>query len=472
MPAMTAIDHCVAMTWHHLPMHPLPTPFSLDLIAMPADPTTGRVVVGYSGGLDSSVLLHRLACDPEMRARGLSAIHVHHGLHSAADDWAKQCSDVCEELGVPLQRIQVDVSRAAGIGIEAAAREARHRAFASILGVDDVLALAHHQDDQAETFLLRALRASGSDGLAAMRPWRRFGKAWLWRPLLSQPRALLEAYAREQRLSWIEDPSNQDEAFERNFLRQQVLPLLRERWPHADASFARCASLAAESHDLLAADDAVALASVRTIDPQVVSVPALSRLPVARRARVLRRWIATLDLPPLPANGLASIERTLLQSRADSSAEFAWRGIVLRRWRDVLHVERQRAPLPVAFRTEWNGHGLLPLSTGDTLAFETVDGSADASAMPSPLVVHARQGGERITLPGRRHSHALKHVLQDLGVPPWTRERLPLLSDARGTLMAVGDLAYSAGFDAWLRDHGMRLRWSTSDLPATVPAGL
>src|SRR3546814_1922150 len=187
-------------------------------------------------GLDSVVLLHLLCARPEVRNAGLRAIHVHHGLQSVADDWASHCRALCEALDVPLQVVDVDVERDSGFGLEAAARAARRRAFAAALRDDEVLALAHHRDDQAETFLLRALRASGPDGLAAMLPWQRFANGWLWRPLLDVPRASLLSHARAHGLRWIADPSNEDTAHDRNFLPHRALPLPRARWPDATAA--------------------------------------------------------------------------------------------------------------------------------------------------------------------------------------------------------------------------------------------
>jgi len=327
-----------------------------------------------------------------------------------------------------------------------------------------VLALAHHRDDQAETFLLRALRASGPDGLAAMRPWQRFGAGWLWRPLLGVPRTELLAHARARGLRWIEDPSNDDTAHDRNFLRHRVLPLLRERWPAADASLARSAALAAETADLLADGDAGALDAARTPDPATLSVPALSALPPARRARALRRWIAALGLPPLPAQGVAHVERDLLHASTDADAAFAWQGCAVRRWRDLLHAGPRLDPLPPAWRVAWDGRAPLALPGGGALRLEGADG------FETPLFARARQGGERIRLPGRAHSHALKHVLQDLGVPPWRRERLPLLSDADGRVQAAGDLVASAALDAWLRARGARLAWRDAAARADAPA--
>jgi tRNA(Ile)-lysidine synthase len=411
------------------------------------------VCVGFSGGLDSTVLLHLLATSSEADLCGLRAIHVHHGLHADADAWAANALSVCTALGVPLAVAHVEVVKDDGTGLEAAARASRHAAFQDALRDGEVLALAHHRDDQAETFLLRALRASGPDGLGAMRRWRRFGQASLWRPLLECPRSGLLAYALVHGLQWIDDPTNVDTALDRNFLRHRVLPLLRERWPLADAAFARSAALSAEAAGLLAEEDARALVAVREPDARLVDVDRLRLLPVSRRARVLRGWIEELHLPALPAQGVARIEADLLDAAADANATFAWSGAVIQRWRNVLHADVQRAPLPPDWQVEWTGQQPLALPGGGSLQLLGHDG------FDAPMRVRARIGGERIVLPRRAHSHALKHVLQELDVPPWVRARLPVLVDAEGEVAAAGGLVFSDRFDHWLRSHAARIEW-------------
>lgn len=433
-----------------------------------ASPAEARpLLVGYSGGVDSTVLLHLLL---EAKASGrwdrLRAIHVHHGLHPEADAWARHCRRACDALGVPLRIVRVSVSGDAGTGPEAAARAARHAAFAAELRPGEVLALAHHRDDQAETFLLRALRGSGAEGLGAMRPWRRYGHGWLWRPLLDATRADLLAEARARGLAWIEDPANADPGHDRNFLRHRVLPLLERRWPHARAAFAASAGLSAEASALLGEEDAQALARARTADPSTLSVATLLALPAPRRARVLRLWVEGQGLPPLPARGLRQVETQMLHAVGDRNPAFAWHGAELRRWRDLLHAGRQRPALPADLELDWfPPYPPLLLPGGDSLAFESRDdgdaGHAAAAAAPAPaLRVRARRGGERIRLPRRDHSHSLKHVLQALGVPPWVRARMPLLVDGDGAVLAAGDIAVSASLDAWLRHHRLRLAWS------------
>src|SRR5690606_29675830 len=229
-------------------------------------------------------------------------------------------------------------------------------------------------------------------------------------------------------------------------LRRQVMPALRTRWPHADAAFARAAGLQGEASSLLARADAQALAAARCADPCCLGIEALAALPEARQARVLRHWIDDIGLPPLPAEGVDRVMRRLLAAAPAGAGAFAWRGAVIHRWRGLLWAGPALPGTPPAVRLHWDGDGSLAWPGGGTLVLDppppgivppAPTDPAPPGAPAPPFVVHARAGGERITLPGRRHSHALKHVLQDLGVPPWIRARLPLLSDRDGTVLAA-----------------------------------
>jgi len=411
------------------------------------------VLVGFSGGLDSTVLLHLLANAPTARECGLRAVHVHHGLQSDADEWATHCQRVCEQWQVPLQIVRVQVDAAAGDGVEAAARRARHAAFAGLLRPGEWLALAHHRDDQAETFLLRALRGSGVEGLAAMRERRDFGAGQLWRPLLRVPRAALEAHARQHGLQWIDDPSNGEDAFDRNFLRNAVMPLLATRWPDAAAVFARSAALAGEAATLLQAQDERWLHACRDGDEgHALPVAALSALPEPACARVLRLWARQCGLPPLPGNGVARIRHDLLGAGHDRQAEFRWQDARIVRWRDRLHAVAGLRAWPPGWQADWDGHASLALPDGGMLALHGAPG------FDAPLRVRQRQGGERIHLPGRAHSHLLKHRLQASDIAPWLRPHLPLLCDG-AQVLAAGDRIVAAPLQDWLQARGARLRW-------------
>lgn len=420
------------------------------LPAAPASPTP--VLVGFSGGLDSTVLLHWLAQSPAQRAAGLRALHVHHGLQAVADDWVDHCRALCTAWGIALQVIHVDVARDSGQGLEAAARHARRDAFANTLQPGELLALAHHRDDQAETFLLRALRGSGVDGLAAIKPQAAFAAGHVWRPLLHHPRSDLLAYARAHDLRWIEDPSNARDDADRNFLRLHVLPLLLQRWPQADAAFARSAALCAQSQRLLEVSDRDLLRRC-TVAPGVLDSARLLKQPRERRARLLRRWVRQCGLPPLPSSGIEAIERDLLPAAPDADAQFAWQGARIRRWRGELHLLSTTLALPPHWSVHWDGRAPLALPDGGQLEL------IGAKRLRTALQVSARRGGERIQLPGRTHSHALKDLLQQGGLPPWQRRQLPLLFDGE-VLMAAGDRVIAAPLQQWLDEHNARLHWT------------
>lgn len=400
-----------------------------------------QLLVGFSGGLDSAVLLHALSQSHPDRVR---AIHVHHGLHPDADNWAAHCQRTCDALNVPLIVSHVDVVDV-DAGPEAAARSARHAAFDTHLDQGEWLALAHHRDDQAETFLLRALRASGPDGLGAMRPWRRFGAGWLWRPLLGLPRETLHAYAKANSLEWVDDPSNESSRFDRNFLRNEVIPLLQRRWPQTDAAFARAAELQQQTNAVLLANDAN--------DFDVTSSPLplerLRALPPLQRARNFRAWASHHGLPPAPARAVDWLETELAKPPGDGASECHWDGALLRRWRDALYLDDGLAPLPSNFDIQWDGRNELQLPNGFRWTLEGV-------TFETPMRVRARQGGERIQLAKRHHHHTLKQVLQDEAVPPWQRDAIPLLFDADGELLAAGNI-HAAVLDAWLGDENAAL---------------
>lgn len=428
----------------------------IPTLALPPDdgaegaPPAGPLAVAFSGGRDSTVLLHLLAHAPPLRARGLRALHVDHGLRPESAGWATHCAGVCATLGVPFETRRVDVVPG-GDGPEAAARAARYAAFAQWQQPGETIVLAHHRDDQAETVLLRLLRGAG-DGLAGMRVRRPFGTGWLWRPLLHTAPADLQAYAETHALRWIEDPSNTDTRYDRNHLRAQVLPALAARWPAAAASLARSASLLATQADLLAGEDTRRLAEVQGFDPATLHLDALRGFAPAWRDRMLRAWLASLGLPPLPAGALATIAAEVIDAGADAEPCFAWHGAELRRWRGMLHAGRPVPALPADWEARWDGRAPIALPTGQTLRL------APAVPFAAPVLLRARAGGERLRLPGRDFRSELKHVLQDLGVPPWRRPGLPLLFATDGELLAAGDLVVSATLRAWLDDAGTRLR--------------
>jgi tRNA(Ile)-lysidine synthase len=423
---------------------------------MPLFPALARVdtplLVGYSGGLDSTVLLHWLQCSAAAAGVGVRAVHVHHGLQAAADDWALHCQQQCDALGVPLCIHRVAVDLDAGLGMEAAARQARRAAFAAELRDGETLALAQHQDDQAETFLLRALRGSGVDGLAAMAAESALGTHRLWRPLLEVPRSALLAYARQHALQWIDDPSNADDGPDRNFLRLHVLPLLRQRWPHAGQALAASAALCGETRRMLDEEDEELLQHLQ-VASRVLSVELLRQVSPQRRARVLRGWVLAHGVPALPCRVVSQLEHELLAAAPDRDAQVRWQQHSIRLWRGHWYLLPAELPqLPAGWQAMWDGRAPLALPDGGQLRLQ------GAAAFEAPMQVTGRQGGERIQLPGRRHQHALKDCLQREHLAPWRRRQLPLLF-ANGQLQAAADVVLSAPLQAWLQQHDAQLHW-------------
>jgi len=404
----------------------------------------GALCVGYSGGLDSSVLLHALAALPEARARGLSAIHVDHGLQEHSADWAQHCQRIAVSLQLPLRVVRVAVVRAGGDGLEAAARAARMAAFDRHLPPGSVLALAHHADDQTETVLLKLLRGAGPEGLRGMRPLRRLGANRLWRPLLTLPRAALQRYAGAQALQWVDDPSNLDARHARNFLRNSVLPLLRTRWPRLDVAVGHSARWLDAAAEQLAAGAAVALAQIQGLDPATLDAEGWLALSTALRPLVLRRWLQDLGLPPPEHVHIDQLQRQLQQAQDDRNPCVSWAGAELRRYRDRLYaLAPQAAPAP-DWQADWDGCSPLSLPAGcGRLA------AAVAPAGRLSLHVRFRRGGERLRPHGDTHTRELRDLLQQAGVPPWQRGRLPLIY-AGGELLAVADLWHTAQAEALL----------------------
>ena len=384
----------------------------------------GRLVVAYSGGLDSTVLLHAAAA---RRPGQVSALHINHGLQSDANHWQRHCERCCAHWKIALrcQRVQV-VAR--GEGPEAAARKARYRCFENALGPGDSLLLGHHLDDQVETLLLRLLRGAGLDGLAGMPQRRPLGAGNLLRPLLSLPRAVLTAYAQEFRLSWIDDPSNGDSRLDRNYLRHRVLPLIEARWPAYRRTLGRAATRLGEAAEAL---PTAALAARYSVigDPGF----ALSSLPEPPLdALAIRGWLRGLGLRAPPALRLQTF---LEQLREASGAQLCADGWVLERYRDAVFC-RCAAVTPPS--------GVLPIVPGQALRIDGV-GLVRLRPVPGlvaqpplPLQLRFRRGGERLALADGHHRR-LKTLLQDLAVPPWWRDRLPLLYSG-DALLAVGPL--------------------------------
>ena len=445
-----------------------PSPFSSAALAeqLAYFPPVTRYWIAYSGGCDSHALLHAAA---QLRAHGFcaafEAVHVDHGLQPAAGAWAQHCAAVCAALEIPFVPLRVDARPAPGISPEAAARAARYAAIATLLAPGDCLLTAHHQDDQAETLLLQLLRGGGPHGLAAMAARAPFGAGWHARPLLAFARAELRRYAQQHDLRWIDDPSNADTGFDRNYLRSAVTPLLRARWPALARVLTRSAAHQAEAAqllDVLAAQDLASCASTRA--PRALHIPALSRLDAARQRNLLRYWLKGLGHPLPDSVRLAQIQQTVLGAGVDRQPMVSWQGAEIRRYRDELHALTPSPPIEHAAEWRWDVAAPLHLPGGAQLTAVPIQGSGIklAACAQRPVTVRYRRGGEHCRPAPQAHLRSLKKMLQEQGMPPWRRERVPLIY-VGDELAAVADMWVCAPFHASRADAGLRIEWREAE---------
>jgi tRNA(Ile)-lysidine synthase len=400
-----------------------------------------RYVVALSGGLDSSVLLHALAASRAEHGRSLLAAHVDHGLSPDAPLWAEHCRRFAASLDVEFVAETVAVTER-DAGPEAAAREARYAALAEVIAPGDWLLSAHHRDDQAETLLLNLLRGSGPAGVAGIPRLRRFAHGWLARPLLDVGRHALECYARRHGIEWIEDPANDADRYDRNYLRHEVLPVLECRFPNAAARLSRSAALARDAEALLA-ELAAGDLDLAGGNPVRLDIPAFEQLSRSRRRNLLRHAIRQAGLPPAPGARIDSILDDLVPARPDAEPVVCWPGAEARRFRGRVYL-LSACPQP-AFDGRRFGSDPVPLGAGLgelVLAPGPGEGLREEVANED-LTLRRRQGGEKIRPSGQSATRSLKNLYQEAAILPWMRESIPLVY-AGDRLVAVADLWLAA----------------------------
>lgn len=398
-----------------------------------------RWLVGFSGGLDSTVLLSALLSTRP--AQPIIAIHVNHSLSENAEEWQSHCEALCQQWGVHLEVERVKV-QPAGFGIEDAAREARYAAFARHMQAGDCLLLGHHRDDQAETLLLRLMRGAGPRGLGGIVRERFFAGGKLVRPLLDFERAELEHFACQSDLSWIIDESNLDERFDRNFVRRRVLPVLSERWPDFGRRWQLTAEACQEADQLcrdLAEQDLLDLDENTARGGWSLDRNRLAKLPAYRRNNVLRGWVLARRFPVMERRHLDEIERQFFTDEPASGAMVKWSGTALGYFRDRLYLISAPLEMPEStLQVDWNlSSNELPLPDGSIL--QAIPSARGLRMSGAKIEVKWRRGGERCRPSGRAHSQTVKKLLQEYGLEPWWRQRIPLIY-LDGELAAVGDL--------------------------------
>jgi len=428
--------------------------FQASLESLYKPPANKKYVIAYSGGVDSLVLLY---CFKEINI-AVRAVHVHHGLQTVADDWVTHCQETCEQFDISLDVLYVDAKQKQGASPEESARNARYQSLQDNLTEGECLVTAQHLNDQAETLLLQLFRTASTAGLSAMPAHRQFGDHVHLRPLLSFSRKEIEDFANENGLHWIEDPSNQDTSFDRNFLRKDVLPLLENRWPEVVTQLSTVAGL--QSNNLRVLEDMAAIDLANALTTQknqlkvcvfevmsMLSMEMLKQLSSPRLLNLLRYWIiVTLERQPT-RNLLEEIEKSLIGSQQDANPDIVFSGYAFRKFQGNLYLLKTSDESQVQKDLDWNPSAPLKLP-GLNIQLKAITSTGeglDKKLLDESLKVCFRKGGEKFHPAGRRHSQSLKKLLQEANVPPWERDVIPLVYFG-DELIAVVGLWVSKGF--------------------------
>ncbi len=422
-------------------------------------PRGQRINIAYSGGSDSSVLLEamlRLREMPDADLPALRAVHVHHGLQAEADDWLEHCRAKCAERGVEFLGLKVSVPLLGSQSIEDFAREQRYQAFAECLVDGDVICTAQHANDQAETLLLQLLRGAGPQGLAAMPVIRPLHKGYLARPMLDIEKQVITDCVKAWNLEVILDPTNFDQSFARVRVRQSLMDSMIQQFPGAVKTLNRSAKLQSAASDAIVTLAKLDLAQCKGQTVGTLSAVKLATLDLSRRLETLRYWLGTHELVVPNRDRLLELSRQMTSSGEDRQPCVEWTGGEVRRYRGELYALGPRIEVDLSLNQTWDPSEELHLPWG-RLCCEEVIGQG-LKAQCSPLDVRLRQGGERCTLASQRHSTRLKHLLQEHGVPPWQRKRLPLIYSGEGLAMIPG-VGVCEGYQALEGESGRIVHW-------------
>jgi tRNA(Ile)-lysidine synthase len=398
------------------------------------------VYVAYSGGMDSHVVLHLLArFAASHRGRRYAAVHIHHGLSDNADHWLEHCAAICKTMGIDFFSQHLTLSQQKRQSLEAQARAARYQALAKVIPAGAMVLLGQHQQDQLETVLLQLKRGAGPKGLSAMAELSERDGLHYLRPLLECTRQQLSEYARQHGLQWIEDESNQDLGFDRNFLRHQIIPLLEQRWPGIQKAVARSATLFAEQQHLLDQQSQISLEQVRAED-NTLSLAALSKLSSAWRSQLIRTWLSEQGAPMPPQTVISRLQQELIEARADASPCISWGAWQFRRFDQRLYLLKVQSAAP-AETLIWRGETELNLHNGCCLYLQQGEHPPDQGdwlgiRLDGTVSIEFGGWSERFRPSGAGVSKPLKQWFKLWKIPPWQRAELPLLR-SQDRLVAV-----------------------------------
>jgi tRNA(Ile)-lysidine synthase len=398
------------------------------LVSLNSIPEVSDYYVAYSGGLDSHVLLHALKKISSSLSGSIYALHVNHGISEHAKDWVHHCETTCQNLGVNFKALEIKEACPKGESLEAWAREKRYQLMTEQLDIEGLLLTAHHLEDQAETLLIQLARGAGVRGLAAMPVLRKHNNVRLARPLLNVNRGKLLKYAELHKLQWIEDDSNYDVSIDRNFFRHQIIPKLRKRWSGIANTLHRVALHQASAANLL--DD---LAKIdwrfcQTQSSRTLQVDKLLSLSIERQSNLIRYWLRQLDLRVPDSKIMHEILNKFLSAKQESEPLVRWPGAEVRRYQNQMYALKPVLEHDIEVVIDWDMQSACRLSGGVLRANLTHGkGIATDVCADAQLQIRFRKGGEKIQLSNKDHRQELKKLFQEENIPPWERDRLPLL---------------------------------------------
>ncbi len=420
-----------------------------------------KVFVAYSGGCDSHVLLHLCVQIPAL-SESITAVYIDHGLQECSSGWGEHCQQIAGQLGVKFKKISLTLLPVPGESPEAVARDARYQAIASLLAPDDLVLTAHHQEDQYETILLKMFRGAGLLGLSGISEHSNLGAGQLIRPLIGVSKKSINDYAIGNQLKFIQDPSNACIDFDRNYLRNIITPLLKERWPSVDSTVSRAGRHCRQGNVLISELIDPVFMQVFCQQDQTLSVNLLNGLTPYVQAMVIRSWFKWRELEMPSERSINLLLREVLVASKDRSPELIIGDYCVRRFQDKLYLLKVLLPVDLDFEQRWpHGKDILILKNNGKLERIGPEERADAWDFweQYKVTVRYRQGGERISLPGRTGTHLVKKLFQEAKVPPWLRSRMPFIFFDE-QLAAVGDKWVADAFYKISEVHKLQFKWT------------
>jgi tRNA(Ile)-lysidine synthase len=416
--------------------------------------------LAYSGGLDSSVLLHLFYLIKGNIKKDIEVLYINHGLQEEAVDWGKFCKEQCQQYDFPFRELTINESCPKGVSIEAWAREKRYFLIEEQMNENDVLFTAHHQDDQVETFFLQALRGSGTRGLASMPIVKNDKNYFHARPLLNYSREKIKNYAEETKLVWLDDKSNFDVRYDRNYLRHKVMPVIEERWPAYRETIYRLINHQKESKVLLDELGQEDIKRAQYENSTSLDLEVVNKLSVERQKNLIFIWLNNLNLKSPSSRNMEQIISDVIYSSVDKSPCVSWENVEIRRYKNLLYASKIKEDHDINIEYTWNPENTLKLLDETLIAKSTIGkGISKLKTKNAEFVVKYRQGGEKFNPENLSHSKTVKQLFQEQGVLPWFRDRIPLIY-INDDLAVIPGFCIDDRYSAEKNEISWDIRWS------------